>query len=405
MDFAEVLEDELRLIGSRRRQVRALAPQPPDPPPGAGDGDTVPERHETRDAPTTGGAAAPAPGAGGAPGAAGAGDPQKQARLQALDMHVAGLAISGGGIRSATFALGVLQALADLKLLSRFDYLSTVSGGGYIGGWLTAWIKRQGDPMAVEKQLSPSRIVEARSDPTGRLIRSPLPEKRIVDEEPEPIHHLRSYSNYLTPRPGLLSVDTWTVLTIYARNALINLLLILPVTMLVVLLGLTIVWLYTNTGASQASRSWIFGLLVVLLVEAFASMGLHVYFVLDARVHSPGSDERSGRRAWMRWTMPLTILAPLVLAAVMACWSFTPVPSRPVVTAGGHREGKSLPCGCRCRSSARGRGDPRPGSPRSDPRCRRNLPYRPATGRSSPTWWTPSPTRPSSTDWDSAFRC
>lgn len=44
-----------------------------------------------------------------------------------------GLALSGGGIRSATFSLGVLQALARKRLLQRFDYLSTVSGGSYIG--------------------------------------------------------------------------------------------------------------------------------------------------------------------------------------------------------------------------------------------------------------------------------
>jgi hypothetical protein len=44
-----------------------------------------------------------------------------------------GLALSGGGIRSATFNLGLLQALARMGLLSKFDYLSTVSGGGYIG--------------------------------------------------------------------------------------------------------------------------------------------------------------------------------------------------------------------------------------------------------------------------------
>src|SRR5689334_13419309 len=43
------------------------------------------------------------------------------------------LCISGGGIRSATFALGALQSMADHGLLSGFDYLSTVSGGGYIG--------------------------------------------------------------------------------------------------------------------------------------------------------------------------------------------------------------------------------------------------------------------------------
>src|SRR3954454_12098922 len=53
-----------------------------------------------------------------------------------------GLALSGGVIRSATFNLGVLQALAELELLEEFDYLSTVSGGGYIGSWLSAWVAR-----------------------------------------------------------------------------------------------------------------------------------------------------------------------------------------------------------------------------------------------------------------------
>lgn len=48
-----------------------------------------------------------------------------------------GLAISGGGIRSASFALGLLQALYGFGVFDRFHYLSTVSGGGYIGGALT----------------------------------------------------------------------------------------------------------------------------------------------------------------------------------------------------------------------------------------------------------------------------
>ena len=50
-----------------------------------------------------------------------------------------GLAISGGGIRSASFGLGVMHALvANLpkSLLTSFDYLSTVSGGGFIGSAL-----------------------------------------------------------------------------------------------------------------------------------------------------------------------------------------------------------------------------------------------------------------------------
>jgi len=66
------------------------------------------------------------------------------------------LCLSGGGIRSAAFSLGVIQALAahpmaptgdtvgraEDSLLSEFHYLSTVSGGGYIGSWLSAWRAR-----------------------------------------------------------------------------------------------------------------------------------------------------------------------------------------------------------------------------------------------------------------------
>jgi hypothetical protein len=54
-----------------------------------------------------------------------------------------GLAISGGGIRSACFGLGVLQALYERGAFSRLDYLSTVSGGGYAGAALT-WFTRSG---------------------------------------------------------------------------------------------------------------------------------------------------------------------------------------------------------------------------------------------------------------------
>src|SRR5262245_47439157 len=61
--------------------------------------------------------------------------PTHAQRLASFEAELCGLAISGGGIRSATFALGVLQGLAATHMLPRFDYLSTVSGGGYIGAW------------------------------------------------------------------------------------------------------------------------------------------------------------------------------------------------------------------------------------------------------------------------------
>ena len=51
--------------------------------------------------------------------------------------------------------------------------------------------------------------------------------------EPEPVRlHLRYYTNYLAPRFGLLSADTWTIAATYARNLLLNWLVLIPILML-----------------------------------------------------------------------------------------------------------------------------------------------------------------------------
>ncbi len=49
-----------------------------------------------------------------------------------------GICFSGGGIRSATLCLGIMQKLMGKNIFRFFDYLSTVSGGGYIGSCLTS---------------------------------------------------------------------------------------------------------------------------------------------------------------------------------------------------------------------------------------------------------------------------
>ena len=113
-DFDEVLQSELREIESSRR-ARASSPSDVSENPTLGSSD----------------------------------DPDKKA----AGMNLVGLAFSGGGIRSATFNLGILQGLARRGLLRSIDYLSTVSGGGYIGSWFTAWIKRVGSIKRVEEEL------------------------------------------------------------------------------------------------------------------------------------------------------------------------------------------------------------------------------------------------------------
>jgi hypothetical protein len=129
-------------------------------------------------------------------------------RSQQPDDGFVGLALSGGGIRSATFSLGVIQALAQQGWLRKIDYLSTVSGGGYIGAWLSTCILR----ARLERQES-IRDVEQRIAPRG-IYR---------DEEPPEIRFLRAYSNYLTPRLGLFSGDTLAALAGFSCNLGLNL--------------------------------------------------------------------------------------------------------------------------------------------------------------------------------------
>ena len=71
-----------------------------------------------------------------------------------------GLALSGGGIRSATFCFGLLRALARRELLLRFDLLSTVSGGGYIGATLGRLFSRA---TAAEVRLVAAAFADASS--------------------------------------------------------------------------------------------------------------------------------------------------------------------------------------------------------------------------------------------------
>jgi hypothetical protein len=195
----------------------------------------------------------------------------------------AALCISGGGIRSATFALGVLQGLARCGLLEKFHYLSTVSGGGYIGGWLAAWILR------AEKGLDGVATALARPS-----------EKTRPNPEPLEMQNLRSYSNYLSPRLGLLSADTWTLVATYLRNIVLNWLVLIPL----LAAALTIPWIYvavimTNPPPDTSIPLW---LGAVCLVIGVASMGFNL---------PSGGNVRWGQRGFL-WLCFL----PLFLAAV-----------------------------------------------------------------------------------------
>lgn len=70
-------------------------------------------------------------------------------------MDAVGISLSGGGIRSATFCLGVVQVLAERGLLKDFDYMSTVSGGGYIGSFITSCVGGGKDFQEIGRPYGP----------------------------------------------------------------------------------------------------------------------------------------------------------------------------------------------------------------------------------------------------------
>ncbi|MBI1224223.1 MAG: hypothetical protein GC192_03210 [Bacteroidetes bacterium] len=69
---------------------------------------------------------------------------QGKAAAQEFEATKFGIAMSGGGIRSATINLGFLKTLNKYKILEKADYLSTVSGGGYTGAYVQATVKEEG---------------------------------------------------------------------------------------------------------------------------------------------------------------------------------------------------------------------------------------------------------------------
>jgi hypothetical protein len=243
-------------------------------------------------------------------------------RMEAIVARVHGtptaaLCLSGGGIRSGTFSLGVLQGLAKRGLLPRMSYLSTVSGGGYIGSWLTAWCHRH---------------VERLGGVIGELTKAP---GSRLEPEPEPLRQLREYASFTAPRPSLMSAEVWSFVAIYLRNLLINWAALIPLLLAVLLIPriLTAIFYarYVASGAAQRPGApagatpelgWLFyGLLVVGFL-------LSVLSVLFVTLNRPSRADllparswwrrRRGQGAFLRYVMLPAVLAGLCLSTFWA---------------------------------------------------------------------------------------
>jgi hypothetical protein len=203
-------------------------------------------------------------------------------------LNLSALCLSGGGIRSAAFCLGVLQALANARLLSRFDFLSTVSGGGYIGSWLQRMIVSRGSPANAEAAL--------------REANGLAPE--IAD--------LRDYTSYLAPQGGVFSTDTWTDVVLYGRNVLLNLVVYLPLLGLAVLAAIfyrTAIWTVADERPAQLACVAA-GAICVAMHTLFAARDLPDHRPVQAAVRDYAkSGEISRQVVWPSFGW--AILAPL----------------------------------------------------------------------------------------------
>ncbi len=118
---------------------------------------------------------------------------------------LAGFGISGGGVRSATLNIGVLQAMARAKWLRKIDFLSTVSGGGYVG----AFVGRFYDRMRHTALSGGTRHTHL---PAADRV-----EHELNASDSKEIEWLRKSGNYIAPSG---SGDAHFNLAVFLRNLL-----------------------------------------------------------------------------------------------------------------------------------------------------------------------------------------
>lgn len=183
-----------------------------------------------------------------------------------------GLALSGGGIRSAIFSLGVMQALAKNGLLEKFDYLSTVSGGGYIGSSLTWLLSKQ-----AQRKSKPSFGLNSKNFPYGTddsTSQGDSPDQRRM------LAFLRHHGKYLTPGAG---ISTMSLVAITLRGILLNLIVWIPVSVAIM------------TGLLFASATWFSpdivwgrrpGLFDFILYSSYAFGGIFLAFIIYYSLHT-----------------------------------------------------------------------------------------------------------------------
>ena len=154
---------------------------------------------------------------------------------------ISGLAISGGGIRSATFGLGVMQALARSGWMKMMDYMSTVSGGGYIGSSLTWFLHN--NPAGTPESRKDGFGVSADNFPfgTGVTHQDKQDLRGKSRRQIAVLRHLLQNLNYLFPGRG---VTVTSFLAVLLRGILFNSIAYIPLGLVLFVLLAAVVSVY-----------------------------------------------------------------------------------------------------------------------------------------------------------------
>lgn len=198
---------------------------------------------------------------------------------------IVGLSLSGGGIRSASFCMGALQALQSRDLIKEIDYLSTVSGGGYIGASMVAAMTRSHENAETDCQEAGEADISAD--------RTFLSKNSYDFQDNENVQHIRDHSRYLMPHGiGDILKSMGILLRGLAVNIVLVLAFLLPVATIVILTNSTVEHLQHSFVADivryffpLADKSWWFQFLLdrFLVTKITVSVGFAFLVVWGVR--------------------------------------------------------------------------------------------------------------------------
>lgn len=210
---------------------------------------------------------------------------------------VSGLAISGGGIRSASFGLGVMQALVANNQLSKMDYMSTVSGGGYLGSALT-WALKQGGK---EAGTSPDNFPLGKRG-KHRSKASALKDNSIDEENNQLLDFIRQHSSYLTPTSSL---DIVSFAAVVMRSMVMSLFVYFSFLTVAMTGALWLLYKITNGFLSKVFLTMSIGEAEISLTKGvmiFAGFVLISVIILKGFLYSLGTFFSNDRITKLRYT-------------------------------------------------------------------------------------------------------